>query len=101
MSESGDRWREWFDRLGEAADVKIVNATANLVIAECDIHTAPLEQEVRRLSGNESLLLRAIEATCHHWNKTPSDYRTPLMQEAINQLSSAHQHVLKNTPQGG
>jgi len=33
-SPSGALWRQWFERLGIKADATVVNATANLLVAE-------------------------------------------------------------------
>lgn len=42
---SSDAWREWFDRMGLKADVDVVNATANLVIKEREIHARLTDAE--------------------------------------------------------
>ncbi|HWT01134.1 MAG TPA: hypothetical protein VN256_12875 [Pyrinomonadaceae bacterium] len=93
-SPSAAVWREWFDRIGPATSVDLVNATANLVIAERDIYAQPIMRQLDRLADNESKLLRAIEAACHAWNQTPATERTDKLQEAINLLSSVHQEIL-------
>ncbi|MDQ3802965.1 MAG: hypothetical protein M3416_03815 [Acidobacteriota bacterium] len=100
MSSSAEAWREWFDRVGSAVSVDVVNATANLVIVECDIYARSAAEESARLAGNEDTLLRAVEAVCHAWNMTPPDKRTGEMQEAINALSGAHQQVMRGGPKG-
>jgi len=36
----GQAWHDWFERVGEHATIDVVNATANLVITERDIHAS-------------------------------------------------------------
>jgi hypothetical protein len=55
-----------------------------------------LEAEIKRLTENESTLLRAVESACHAWNMTPADERTEPLQEAVNKLSNAHQTAMRN-----
>lgn len=92
-------------RLPGGNEVNIIQRAIEEVVRDLKddckaLHEADVA-DINRLKENENTLLRAIENACHAWNIGWDCSRTPghpELEEAINNLSGAHQEVMRNAP---
>jgi hypothetical protein len=76
LSPSGMLWRRWFDRVGDAATIRVVNATADLVIGERELYAKqPSTSDV--FEDPDQGMAARHSKTCAAWAITLDGKRMP------------------------